>query len=359
MAGSLDLHKLFTDVFHPEADECVVVIVDTPHGEYADHDLWRERRDMAAEWQAAWVSLAKGVGCEVLPLISFPASGAHNANLPLDEGGPITLEKAFQKATLVLALTQYSATAPLSAWAMEHNDFRAASLPQVARRMEMTALSADYAEVARRCQILKDALAEAEMAKVVFSTGHEWQVDLRFREAKMDDGQLPRSKGGFPIINLPSGESFQVPYEGENEGVESLTQGEIPVAFDDVQVVFHVEKNRIVTVSGDEPKAGGLRDFFDVDPMRRNIAELALGCNDSAVVWGNVLEDEKAGFHWAYGRSEHLGGVVAPNDFSAPEHIEHQDIVYAKDSPIQVTSLKLIGANGVERAVIKDGDYLI
>lgn len=355
----LDLQKLFVDVFHPEPDECVAVLVDVPHGDYADHDLWRERREMAAEWQAGWEVLAKDIGFEVLPLVSFPASGAHNANLPLDKGDPMLLQTALEKATLALALTQYSATAPLSAWAMDHGDFRAASLPQVARRMEKTALAADYAEVARRCQILRDALAEAEMAYVTFSTGHKWQVDLRFRKAQMDDGQLPRGKGGFPIINLPSGESFQVPYEGEREGIASRTEGEIPVAFGTDQVLFQVEKNRIVTVSGDEPKAGELRSFFDVDPMRRNIAELALGCNSKAVVWGNVLEDEKAGFHWAYGRSEHLGGVVAPEDFSSPENIEHQDIVYAKDSPIQVASLVLLGDNGEEQEVIKDGDYLI
>ena len=29
-----------------------------------------------------------------------------------------------------------------------------------------------------------------------------------------------------------------------------------------------------------------------------------------AEVTGCVLEDEKAGFHWAFGRSDHLGGVV-------------------------------------------------
>lgn len=356
---ALDLHKLFTDVFHPEPDECVVVIADAPHGDLQDHQAWQERREMAVEWQLAWVSLSEQVGFEVLPLVSFPASGAHNANLPLDAGDPMALEMALGKATLALALTQFSATAPLSAWASAHNDFRAASLPQVARRMEQTALAADYARVATRCQVLKDALMKAEMAQVAFSTGHVWQVDLRFREAKMDDGQLPRGKTGFPIINLPSGESFQVPYEGEKSGVESLTCGEIPVAFDDARVVFHVEKNRIVTVSGDEPKAGELRDFFDVDPMRRNIAELALGCNDKAVVWGNVLEDEKAGFHWAYGRSEHLGGVVSPDDFGAPENIVHQDIVYAKDSPIQVALLTLTDVSGQEKVILRDGDYVI
>ncbi|MDA0710569.1 MAG: aminopeptidase [bacterium] len=356
---ALDLHKLFTDVFHPESDECVVVIVDTPHGDIRDHDAWRERREMALEWQRAWMSLAETVGFDVLPLISFPASGAHNANLPLDEGKPLALRHAFGKATVALALTQFSATAPLSAWAKGHADFRAASLPQVARRMEATALAADYAEVARRCQILKNALSLAALARVTFSTGHVWQVDLRFREAKMDDGQLPRGKAGFPIINLPSGESFQVPYEGEREGEPSLTAGEIPVAYGSDRVLFHVDQNRIVTVSGDEPKAGALRAFFDVDPMRRNIAELALGCNAQAVVWGNVLEDEKAGFHWAYGRSEHLGGVVGPDDFASPDNIEHQDIVYANDSPIQVASLVLTDAMGHNRMVIEDGEYLI
>jgi hypothetical protein len=73
---------------------------------------------------------------------------------------------------------------------------------------------------------------------------------------------------------------------------------------------------------------------------------------------GNVLEDE-AGFHWAYGRSEHLGGTVRPEDFRSPAHIVHQDIVYAKDSPIQVASLVLVDAVGEECEVIRDGAYVL
>ena len=38
---------------------------------------------------------------------------------------------------------------------------------------------------------------------------------------------------------------------------------------------------------------------------------------NAAIVTGNVLEDEKAGFHWAYGRSEHLGGVTGPDAFTS------------------------------------------
>ena len=354
----MDLHKLFTDVFHPEPDETVAIIADVPHGELRDHQAWQERREMAAEWRAAWVSLGEQIGFDVLPLITFPATGTHNGNLPLDN---IPLRDGLARATIVNALTQFSATAPLSAWARSHSDFRAASLPGVARRMEETALSADYSEVARRCQILMDTLSKAEYAQVSFTTGHKWTVDLRFREAHKDDGQLPREKANsaFPIINLPSGESFQVPYEGERDGEPSRTEGEIHVSDNGDIIVFRVENNRIVDIEGKTTQAARLKAYFNEDPMRANIAEFALGCNPKAVVWGNVLEDEKAGFHWAYGRSEHLGGTIGPEHFKSPAHIVHEDIVYAKDSPIQVASLLLISADGKTREIIQDSAYLV
>ena len=355
---ALNLHKLFVDVFHPEPGERVLVMTDVPHGKLEDHDAWRERRDMAVEWCEAWVELGKKIGLEVLPLVTFPAVGVNNGNLPLDKGDPMVLRDALGQTTLALALTQYSPTAPIAAWAKAHPDFRAATLPRVARRMEKTALSADYAEVARRCQILKDALDVAELGRVVFSTGHVWTVDLRFRTVKMDNGQLPRNREGVSVINLPSGESFQVPYEGERDGEPSRTAGEIPVKYGDELVIFRVEQNRIVEVVGSGVKATELRVYFADDPMRGNVAEFAMGCNPNAVVWGNVLEDEKAGFHWAYGRSEHLGGVIGPECFKSEAHIVHQDIVYAKDSPIQVASLMLISEAGAERELIRNGEYI-
>ena len=52
---------------------------------------------------------------------------------------------------------------------------------------------------------------------------------------------------------------------------------------------------------------------------------------------GNVLEDEKAGFHWAYGRSDHLGGTVGVDKFASLDTVVHNDIVYARGNPIMVT----------------------
>ena len=96
---------------------------------------------------------------------------------------------------------------------------------------------------------------------------------------------------------------------------------------------------------------------FAADPARGNIAEMAFGCNDHARVTGNVLEDEKAGFHWAYGRSDHLGGTVGLAAFRSPAHVVHQDIVYAKESPISIARADLIDREGRRTAVIEGGDY--
>jgi len=174
----------------------------------------------------------------------------------------------------------------------------------------------------------------------------------------MDDGQLPRGKEGGSVINLPSGETFQVPYEGEREGDPSQTEGEIPVRKGSETLVYRIRENRIIDVTGGS-KAAEEKAYFDRDPSISNVAEFAFGCNPEAVIWDNVLEDEKVGFHWAYGRSEHLGGVIGPSNFTSSETIVHQDIVYARDSPIQVTSVTLNHTAGQPVQVIHDGDYVV
>ena len=77
-----------------------------------------------------------------------------------------------------------------------------------------------------------------------------------------------------------------------------------------------------------------------------------------AEVTGNTLEDEKAGFHWAFGRSDHIGGVVGVEDFQSPETVVHQDIVYAKGSPVEVESAVLMYPDGRRVSVIVDTKYV-
>lgn len=352
-----NLFKLLRDVFAPDEEDTALVMVDTPTAEIPDNNDWAERRRMAAEWRDA----LERMGVKTLPLLMYPATGANNGNLPhhgMQDGVEVPIEQTIATATLVIAMTKFSATAPLSMLTRASPSLRAASMPNVLRRMEHSALAADYHVVARKAALLARWLDEASYAEIVFSTGHRCTFDLRFRRAHADDGLCHRDKQGFRVINLPSGEAFIVPYEGEKPGEPSRTSGQIPLAWKDSIYVLEVRQNLIGEISGTGPDRDWLRDHFDVDPMRRNIAELGLGCNDRAIITGNVLEDEKAGFHWAYGRSEHLGGVIGPDRFKHPSNVVHHDVVYAKGCPIEIASLDLINPDGSVREIIRQGDYV-
>jgi leucyl aminopeptidase (aminopeptidase T) len=358
---AFDLRKLLIDVFDPGEGETVVVAADLPHDTIVDTPPWQARRVMAEEWRLAFSALGTERGFATLPLLTFPATGANNSELPAEAtlaGRPVSLADEVSKATLAVFMTQFSATAPLDGFCQRKGDFRAVSMPGIEKRMEETALSADYREVARRCRILADILEGADGLDVRFSTGHSCYFDLRFRRSEADDGFLPRLKAGDRVINLPSGETFIVPYEGERPDTPSRTTGILPVGGEGEVVLLHVSANRVVAVEGNGARAQQMRDCFALDAARRNVAEVAFGCNDRAVVTGNVLEDEKAGFHWAFGRSDHLGGTVGVGAFTRREHVMHQDIVYAKGNPIQIAEAVVLRGEKAT-TVIREGAYLV
>jgi leucyl aminopeptidase (aminopeptidase T) len=357
----LDLQKLFNDLFDPQPGEFALVLVDTPHGALHDTPVWQQRRAMAERWRAALEILGAQRSFTVGPLVSFPATGAHNANLPeegIQGGQPARLEELAEQATLLLAMTQFSASAPLIGWTRRFTRLRVASMPMVAPQMESTALAADYAQVARSCARLREKLTAADFARVGFSNGDTLTLDLRFRQAHADDGRLWSDKAPPRLVNLPCGEAYTALYEGERAGTPSETRGVLPVTWRGEVIRLEIEHNQVVDVLGRSEAASDLRDFLTLDAARRNLAELGLGCNPTARVWGNVLEDEKAAPHIALGRSEHLGGVTGPDAFCDPRHIWHQDFVYARESPVHVAELKVTEPRGQTTLLIVNGHYV-
>ncbi|HJZ46857.1 MAG TPA: hypothetical protein VKE41_06810 [Roseiflexaceae bacterium] len=357
----INLQKLFSDTFDPQPGETALVLIDTPHGAIADTPAWQRRRAMAQRWHAALHEMGRRHGFRVLPLASFPATGSHTAQLPgqgFQNAMPVALDSLAEQATLVLALTQFSASAPLIGWTERFPRLRAASMPMIAPEMEETALAADYAQVARSCARLRDRLEAADYARIGFSNGDSLTLDLRYRSAHVDDGQLRPDKAPPRLVNLPSGEAYTALYEGERPDEPSATRGVLPVEWRGEVVRLEIDHNQVVDVLGRSEAAVDLRAFLALDGARRNVAELGLGCNPKARVWGNVLEDEKAGPHIALGRSEHLGGVTGPSAFEDPRHVWHHDFVYARASSIHMTELTLIGERGEADQLVLNGHYV-
>lgn len=358
----INLPKLFTDVFDPQPGEIVLMLIDTPHGHMADTPEWAQRRAMARRWHTALAQQGTLRSFWVLPIASYPATGAHGAQLPsevLIDREQVALADLASQATLLIAMTQFSATAPLAELAQRFPQLRAASMPLVSPAMEETALAADHGEIARICQLLQQRLSDAEYVRVAFSNGDTLLLDRRFRQVQIDDGRLHRSKRTPRVVNLPGGETYTALYEGERPGIASQTQGVLPVIWRSELVRLEIAHNQIVDVLGRSDAAADLRNVLSLDGARRNVAELGLGCNPKARVWGNMLEDEKAGPHIALGRSEHLGGVVGPDAFEDPRHIWHYDFVYARASPLHIVSMTLIDARQQHDQLVYNGEYLL
>jgi leucyl aminopeptidase (aminopeptidase T) len=231
-------------------------------------------------------------------------------------------------------------------------------MPGVAKFMEESGLSADYNKIGAQCKKLEEIFNRAVGAEAEFSTGHKCFFELPpGKKALIDDGILHPERAGSAdaLSNLPAGEVFCVP----NENEDSKTHGELPHKIGDDVLVYVVEHNRIVDVRGSGPEVERLREKFASDKGWQNIAEFAIGVNDKARVTGIVLEDEKAGFHWAYGRSDHFGGQCGVDKFNSPADVVHQDVVYAKESPIICKKLDFIFADDTRQTLIVDGELQV
>ena len=333
--------KMFKDVFAPKPGEKVLFLIDMPHDNIKDSDMWKERREMAQEWYNIFKEMGAEAGFSV-NIMEYESTGMDNA--PIPQG----IIDAACKSNLVIAMTEFSASSSLlSICYAEESITRCCSMPGVEKRMEKTAFKTNYAKVQMYASAIERMLNDAAGAEVSFSTGDNLYIDLRNRVAESESRDCTET-GQF--INLPSGEGCIAPYEGTTEEInefgESKTEGIWPVSYDGELVKYIIKNNRIVEIIGDGKKADEMRSFFAENDTRRNIAELGIGCNPKAIVTGNVLEDEKVGLHIAYGMSSHLGGKVKSD--------MHLDVCYSKGCPVEGTTLTLINKDDSKIELIRD-----
>jgi leucyl aminopeptidase (aminopeptidase T) len=225
------------------------------------------------------------------------------------------------------------------------------------------ALRLDYTLIGARVDRMCALLDRAEGCRLRFRTDreeHRLFLDLRHRPGHASGG-LFREPGRAG--NLPSGESYIVPYEGEIAGDASRSAGEIPVQFGREVVVYRVEGNRAVAVLTRGPAAGEEARRLAEEPAYGNLAELGLGVlgDFGLEPTGEILLDEKLGLHIAFGRSEHFGGQVGPRDFSSPDRVVHIDRVYipAIQDRITVAEAVLEMPGGEELLLMTEGEYRV
>lgn len=373
-----ELVDLLERVFAPRGSErSVAVLIDLPDEQTPDTPAWKQRRTLAAGWVTELARTAASHGF-VAELYAYPNVHANNADLPpgatrvepkalpataadLEPDRTEPFRRILTAHPLVLAPTEFSTTAPLKVLARKLG-FRAATMPGFSPEM-VPALRLDYTEISRRVRRLKkhlDTAVAAELRLRADGEPHLLTLDLRHRTAHASGGLLtqPGTAG-----NLPSGEAYIVPYEGEVDGEPSGTEGTLPVQLGDEVVLFRVAGNRALEVLSEGPESARQAELLAAEPARGNIAELGLGVLRELGVApiGEVLLDEKLGPHVAFGRSDHFGGQVGPGDFGSPSAVIHVDHVFLPELQprVLVESLELITADGSRFELMRDGRYTI
>jgi hypothetical protein len=370
------LSQLLQTVFAPQPGEReIVIMVDLPTPNRPDTSRWMDRRRLAAEWYTSLQAHVHSLPFSGVTCCAYDNVGSNNGDLPphvsvvercTRENRPMPAHPepthdVLKNASVVIALTELSATAPLKLLARDLG-FRGASMPGFTRAMLPT-LMLDYQLIDQRVRQVKERLDRATYADVLLVAGgadHPLRIDLRHRTGHVSGG-LIRENG--TVANLPSGEAYIVPYEGERTDDPSATAGELPVQFNGEVVMFSIEKNKATTITSTGRISESQRMKLLAEPAYGNIAELGIGVLGEFGVraMGETLVDEKLGLHIAFGRSDHFGGTVGPASFQNPKNVVHIDWVYVPSVQplIRVKQVRLCYSNTENEVIIQDDKLLI
>ena len=311
------------DCMGVRAGESVLVIMDEP-----------ERRIGLALWEAARDGGAEAMTLEIIP---------RKIN---GEEPPRAVAEMMKAVDVILAPTSKSITHTEARRAACACGARAATLPGITEEIMVRTLNADYRRIAERSRRIAAILNGARRAHITSVGGTDLTMGLSPERSVEADTGLVHEKGG--VTNLPAGEAYVAPIEGETNGVLVVDGSMADMGLLKTPIWLTVREGLVVEISGGE-EAERLREM--IAPYReagRNIAELGIGTNDQAVVTGVVLEDEKAmgTIHVALGDNASMGGKV-----HVPIHLD--------GVALKPTLMVDGGAGGDETVVLEEGKLVI
>jgi len=256
----------------------------------------------------------------------------------LDRARGIVASGKTSVANIIIALANNSTSHTNFRKLACHAGARFASLPHFDPEMFGSSMTVDWHALAERTAKLVAAVNRAEWVYVECPNGTVMHVCKQGRLAEGDDGLLT-ADGAFG--NLPAGEAYLAPLEGESHGTMVIEWG--PTAKLSSPLTLTIADGQVVRIDGDDPLRQRLEAKFAENPNCRNLAELGIGTNDKASRPDNVLEAEKilGTIHLALGDNTGFGGAVA-----APFH---EDYVFYQPT------VTLVMADGSQEVILDNG----
>lgn len=355
------LSRLLRTVFDPTPGErvCVLIDLDDPR-ELKDFaflknpDLSIQRHAHDDIYRALHDGVIEELGLRGGEMFAFKITGGSNLDLADEafatDGRTVSLSQdIYPNYDLILCISTYSATAPLTAFAKQYG-FRGATMHGMNRVILESGLAVDYREVSREAEKLRLGLTRADFVEIDYAVEDRTmtlRLELGGQEAQKSHGLC---LGGPDIANLPAGEVYFVPTGAE---------GEFPMRYEDGTLgVMRVADGRIVEAAllrGNLETVDEHNRKLASDPVTGELGELGFGTQELPVS-GRDIQDEKVlgTIHVATGRSDHLGGKLTPELFANRMNATHDDILFSpsKTPEIDVPQVRM-GRDGDEVVLIE------
>ena len=351
------LSRLMKTVFSPKAGERVAILIDLDDPQEIVDFAFLNNPDLTVQkyaYEVFYRGLKKGVLNELSltggEIFAYEITGGSNLDLPdtaiAPDGTRLSFEKEiYPKYNLILCISTYSATAPLTAFAKKFG-FRGATLHGLNQIILGSGLSVDYEQVSRDAEKLRLGMTRADWVEIDFAFGRDeftLRLELGKQEAQKSHGLC---RGGPDIANLPAGEIYFVP---------TGASGQFPLKFEDGTIgLMTVKGGRIVgsrLLKGNQKTIDAHRQKLEADPLTGELGELGFG-TQLLPVSGRDIQDEKilGTLHVATGRSDHLGGHLTPDKFVNKKNATHDDMLFAphKTPEINVPQVRMKRHGSIE-----------
>jgi leucyl aminopeptidase (aminopeptidase T) len=210
---------------------------------------------------------------------------------------------------LVLCPTSKSLTHTDSRRAASAKGVRVATLPGVTEEIMVRCMNADYHRIAARTARLCELMATTSVIRVTAPAGTDITMPISGRTPHASSG-LFRDKGQWG--NLPTGESYLAPLEGQSQGVVVVDGSMAGVGMVTEPLRIVVQDGYATEITGGEAAEKLVALLAPHGQDGRNVAEFGIGTNDRAIITGVILEDEKVmgTIHVAFGDNKSMGGSV-------------------------------------------------
>jgi aminopeptidase len=364
------LSRLLKTTFGPMPNQSICILIDLDDPTQIKDFKFLENPDLSIQRNAIthfYDALKNGVMAEMGlrggEIFAYKVTGGSNLDLPDEafdkDGRQVSLTKdVYPSYDIILCISTYSATAPLTAHAKKYG-FRGATLHGVNQIILESGLAVDYREVSAEAEKLRLGLTKSDWVEIDFAVEGRnltLHLDLGKQEAQKSHGLC---LGNEPdVANLPAGEVYFVPVGAS---------GEFPMKYEDGTLgIMKVADGRIRTaelLKGNPDTISTHNARLESDPVTGELGELGFG-TQLLPFSGRDIQDEKVRgtIHVATGRSDHLGGSLTPDKFAEHQNATHDDILFAphKTPEIRVTQARM-HRDGEVRVLIENyepSDYM-